>query len=86
MSEDETCRPVEVDGEIIRVLGGEEMDDTAREAFADLVRAAKRKFAAERLRDCEDCEQGKHAGCLVEVWDDNADDWAPCPCHLRGHR
>jgi hypothetical protein len=46
MSEDK-CRPVEVDGEIIPVLGGAEMDANDREMFADLVRAAKRKLAAE---------------------------------------
>ena len=41
------CRPVEVDGEVIRVHGGAEMDAADREAFADIVRAAKRRFAAE---------------------------------------
>jgi hypothetical protein len=35
-------------------------------------------------RDCPDCEQGKHSGCLIEVLDDN-DDWVPCPCAERGH-
>jgi hypothetical protein len=44
MSKDR-CRPVEVDGEVIRVLGGREMNATDREAFADIVRAAKRRFA-----------------------------------------
>lgn len=43
----DTCRPVMVDGEIIRVLGDAEMDATDREMFAEIVRAAKRKFAAE---------------------------------------
>jgi hypothetical protein len=37
------------------------------------------------LRDCDCCEQGKHATCRIEVWDDNVDDWAPCPCDLRSH-
>ena len=48
MSEDK-CRPVEVDGETIRVLvaGREAMDATDREMFADVVRAAKRKWLAE---------------------------------------
>ena len=46
MSEDK-CRPVEVDGEIIQVHGGAEMDATDREMFADVVRAAKRRMASE---------------------------------------
>jgi hypothetical protein len=41
------CRPVEIDGEIIRVHGGAEMDAVTREAFADVVRAAKRRYVAE---------------------------------------
>ena len=41
------CRPVEVDGEIIRVSGGEQMDAKDREMFAEVVRAAKRRWLAE---------------------------------------
>jgi len=41
------CRPVEVDGEIIRVLGGAEMDAESQAHFAEIVRAAKRRFASE---------------------------------------
>ncbi|TLQ43466.1 hypothetical protein [Streptomyces marianii] len=43
----DTCRPVEVDGETIRVRGAQEMTDEDRAAFAEVVRAAKRKYAAE---------------------------------------
>jgi hypothetical protein len=39
------CRPVEVDGEIVRVRGAREMDDTDRAALAEVVRAAKKKLA-----------------------------------------
>ena len=46
MAEDK-CRPVEVDGEMIRVHGGEEMDAKDREMFAEVVRAAKRRLATE---------------------------------------
>jgi hypothetical protein len=46
----ETCRSVEVDGETIRVLGGEQMSAESQAAFADLVRAAKRRTAAESCR------------------------------------
>jgi hypothetical protein len=41
------CRPVEVDGEIIRVHGGAEMDADTRAMFAEVVLAAKRRLAAE---------------------------------------
>lgn len=41
-------------------------------------------------RDCPDCEQGKHQGCLEEVFDDSDpfDDlwWVSCPCSLRDHK
>ena len=43
----EGCRPVEVDGEIIRVQGNREMDEKEKLMFAELVRAAKRKFQNE---------------------------------------
>lgn len=45
---DDTCRLIEVDGEVIRVLGGHGMDDEDRAAFAEIVRAAKRRFDSER--------------------------------------
>jgi hypothetical protein len=44
---EDKCRPVEVDGDVVRVLGGREMDTAERDAFADLVRAAKRRMEAE---------------------------------------
>lgn len=49
------------------------------------------------VRDCPDCEQGKHLGCLVEVLatyslgpsseaqDMIEDVWVPCPCAERNH-
>lgn len=45
--DDDTCRPVEIDGELIRVRGSGDMSDESRAALADVIRAAKRKFAAE---------------------------------------
>ncbi|MFV8317047.1 hypothetical protein [Mycobacterium sp. 23] len=42
MSDKNRCRPVEVDGEMIRVRGDREMDDADRAALAEVVRAAKR--------------------------------------------
>jgi hypothetical protein len=43
----DTCRPVEVDGQTIRVRGSGEMTPEAEEALAALVRVAKAKFVAE---------------------------------------
>jgi hypothetical protein len=43
---DDTCRVYEVDGEPIRVHG-QPMDAADQDAFAEIVRAAKRRFARE---------------------------------------
>lgn len=42
---DHQCRPVEVDGETIRVHGGEPLTPAGREALTEIVRAAKRQLA-----------------------------------------
>lgn len=48
MSESENCQVVEVDGEPVRVRGDAgQWDDKDREMFAEIVRAAKAKYAAE---------------------------------------
>ena len=78
MSEDK-CRPVEVDGESIRVLGGAEMDAKDREMFAEIVRAAKHLMG---VRSCPDCEQGKHSNCTGEAWDNDTDAPTVCPCSI----
>jgi hypothetical protein len=44
---EDTCRPVEVDGEIISVHGAGEMNDEDRGHFAEIVRAAKRRYESE---------------------------------------
>lgn len=44
---EETCRPVEIDGETLRVRGAAELTDEGREALAALVRVAKAKFVEE---------------------------------------
>lgn len=40
-------------------------------------------------RDCLDCEQEKHQGCLGKVFDNpdpfDENGWVPCPCAERGH-
>ena len=46
--DNDTCRPVGVDGGIVRVHGGSEMNAADLDAFADIVRAAKRRYASER--------------------------------------
>ncbi len=43
---EDTCQPVEVDGEIIRVRGFGELTERDRAFAAEIVRAAKRKFDA----------------------------------------
>ncbi|WP_226966762.1 hypothetical protein [Streptomyces phaeolivaceus] len=45
--EPDTCRSVEIDGELIRVRGAAEMSDESRAALAEVIGAAKRKIAAE---------------------------------------
>jgi hypothetical protein len=37
------------------------------------------------VRSCPDCEQGKHFNCDGRAWDNDADDYAPCPCAHTGH-
>ena len=78
MSEDK-CRPVEVDGEIIRVHGGREMNAADRDAFTEIVRAAKHLMG---VRSCPDCEQGKHANCTGDAWDNDTDAPTVCPCSI----
>jgi hypothetical protein len=46
-TEPDTCRPVDIDGQLIRVRGAGEMSDESRAALADVIRAAKRKYGAE---------------------------------------
>jgi hypothetical protein len=46
-TEPDTCRPVEVDGQTIRVRGSGQFTEQEQEFAADIVRAAKRKYAAE---------------------------------------
>lgn len=44
---DDTCRAYDVDGETIRVRGGEPMDETGQAALGEIVRAATAKVEAE---------------------------------------
>ena len=44
---EDTCRPIEVDGETIVVRGQGELTEREKELAADIVRAAKKKFEAE---------------------------------------
>lgn len=54
-TEPDICRPVEVDGEMIRVHGAGEMNDEDRAAFAELVRAAKALYERQNPT-----QQGEH--------------------------
>jgi hypothetical protein len=46
-TEADTCRPVEVDGELVRVRGSGKLTEEGQEAVAALVRVAKAKLVAE---------------------------------------
>ncbi|MGW2692379.1 hypothetical protein ACWC3Y_11015 [Streptomyces sp. NPDC001296] len=48
---EDTCRPVEIDGEIIRVRGAAEMSEESRAALAEVIAAAKRRYLAEHPED-----------------------------------
>jgi len=80
------CRPVEVDGETIRVRGGAQMGPEEIDALAVIVRAAKHLMS---IRSCPDCEQGKHANCTGEAWCNEHDAPVSCSCWInqaRPHR
>jgi len=79
--EADTCRPVVVDGEVIRVHGGAQMNPAEVDAFADIVRAAKRLMAEQACPDCDHSLtfHDPQAGCRVRRP-------TPCPCATRGHR
>lgn len=53
------CRPVVVDGEVIRVRGGEPMGTAGEAFFAEIVRAAKRKHATKHPEPPVEGKQGK---------------------------
>lgn len=47
-TDDDSCMPLDVDGETIRVHGSGEWDDQDREAMAEIVRAAQHRMEAGR--------------------------------------
>lgn len=47
VAETETCRPVEVDGETIRIRGAGQFTEQEQQFAEEIVRAAKRRYAAE---------------------------------------
>lgn len=64
-TEPDTCRPVEVDGQTIRVRGSGQFTEQDQEFAADIVRAAKRKYAAEHPEEqpmpvCTAAIEGPH--------------------------
>lgn len=72
---DDTCRPVEVDGEIIRVHGSRAMTQHEQGLFAEIVRAAKRRLQAEQpttpppVDRPQDCDCGANPLALVAHWE-----------------
>ena len=53
----DTCRPVQVDGETVRVRGSGELTEEGQEALTALVRVAKAKFVAEAPEQVGDLEK-----------------------------
>lgn len=53
----DTCRPVQVDGETVRVRGSGELTEEGQEALAALVRVAKAKFVAEEREQVGDLQE-----------------------------
>ena len=78
MSADKCC-PVVVDGQVIRVRGARAMNEQEVGYLTEIVRAVKHLSS---IRPCPDCEQGKHANCTGEAWDNDADAPTTCPCSL----
>ena len=65
MTADE-CRPVEVDGEIISVRGGEPMDAKDCEMFGGVVRSARARMKAERAAHDADVWDKGYAQALID--------------------
>lgn len=40
---------------------------------------------APEVPDCPECWSGEHRLCHDQTWDDQAGDFAPCPCKKAGH-
>jgi hypothetical protein len=73
------CRPVVVDGQVIRVRGARAMNEQEVGHLTEIVRAVKHLSS---IRPCPDCEQGKHANCTGEAWCNEHDVPARCPCSI----
>jgi hypothetical protein len=37
------------------------------------------------VQACKECRDGKHDNCNGDTWDEQTDDFAPCPCAAMGH-
>lgn len=61
-AEDDACRPVEVDGETIRVRGSGDFTDEKHGFVAEVVRAAKRRYEAEHGPAADEGAQQQPAG------------------------
>jgi len=73
----DTCRPVEVDGETILVHGAGAMTEEDRGYFAEVVRGAKAKMAADRLASANCAalaEQSKYLAAHPMNGDDGRDE------------
>jgi hypothetical protein len=63
----DVCRPVELDGETIRVRGEEPLTEEGQAAFTSVVRAAKRRMEAEKAAERAEIERKVRAKVAEEI-------------------
>jgi hypothetical protein len=86
---DDTCRVIEVDGQPIRVHGAGEMTDQDRAALAEVLGAARRKYAAEHPETAPQDEHAARDCPAMEPTTSTVTDWAntideQCPARYTG--
>lgn len=79
----DTCRTVDIGGETIRVRGARQMTDRERGYLAEIVGAARRRYAAEHP-DTE-CPASTSGTCLGEAQSETACDTDAGECVHGGH-
>jgi hypothetical protein len=63
----DVCRPVEIDDETVRVRGEQPVGEETQAALADVVRAARRRFEAERAAERAEIERQVRAKVAQEI-------------------
>lgn len=67
--EPDVCRPVDIDGETIRVRGEQPVNEETKAAMADVVRAAKRRHEAEKAAERAEIERQVRQQVAKEIED-----------------